>query len=168
MTEMMVAMAIGSIIMAGILTSYIMTSRQFRAISNYWEIHTRGRYAIDRFSSDIRGVSAISSINSAGPLIVKIPVTFSYTGMVTSNKTVSYTFNNGALRRFDSSTGSTSMLATNIYQLNITMYDRIGNVTTLPANAKGIQLELHLRKYTAGQAQTEDYLSARLNMRNKP
>ena len=163
----MVALAVGTIVMAGILSSYIMTSREFRALSNYWEIHTDGRYAIDRFSADMRGVSGINSFAPSGPVVVTIPVYFSSLGTVVSNKTVTYAVSGGALRRTDSGTGSSNVLATNILSATFRLYDRVGTNTTILANAKGISLELFLRKYTAGKAQTEDYLSARLDMRNK-
>lgn len=165
MVEVMVASAIGTFILAGVLAAYIMSAKSFRAIANYWEIHSEGRYAIERFASDMRGVTSITSFSSNGTLVVKIPISAYYT-TTSSNKTVTYTYSNSALRRTDSSTGKTSMLATNIYQLQFRLYDRIGSNTTVLSVAKGIQLEMFLRKYTAGQAQTEDYLSARLTMRN--
>jgi SMC interacting uncharacterized protein involved in chromosome segregation len=95
-------------------------------------------------------------------------VAFSGTGLSTSNKTVTYTYTGGALRRTDSSTGATSTLATNVYQLSLALYDKVGNSTTVLSNAKGVRIELFLRKTLARQQQTEDYLSARLTMRNIP
>lgn len=166
--EVLVAAAIGTFILGGVLTTYIMTSKQFRAIANYWEIHTGGRAAIDRFAADMRGVSAITSFNTNGPLVVVIPTNFSVTGQPTTTKTVTYTYTNGELRRTDSVTGKTAVLARDIYSLHFRLYDRLGNPTSVLANAKAVQVELFLRKYVTGQAQTEDYLSARLDMRNKP
>jgi Tfp pilus assembly protein PilW len=160
--------AIGSIIMAGVLSTYIMTAREFRAISNYWEIHVDGRYAIDRFAADMRQVSDVTSFATNGPLVVTIPTGFNSSGVVTSSVSVTYTYSGGALKRTLSTTGSTSVLATNVYNLRFSLFDRVGSNTTVIANSKGISCEIFLRKYTAGQKQTEDYLSARLDMRNKP
>jgi len=167
LVEVMVSAAIGAMILAAVLTSYILTARGFRAISNYWELHSDGRLAIDRFAADMRAVSDITSWSATGPLVVKIPLAFSSTGVATSTKTITYSYSNGALYRTDSSTGATSMLATNIYQLDLQLYDRLGSNTTVLAIAKGIRMELFLRKTLGSQQQTEDYLSARLNMRNK-
>lgn len=164
----MVTSVIGSIILAGILTSYIHTGRAFRAISNYWDIHTQGRYAIERFAVDMRAVSEITSFSSNSSVTVRIPTVFSSSGTPTSTKTVTYTYQNNALWRRDSTDNLNAMLATNVYYLNYRLYDRLGQITHLTGVAKAIQLDLHLRKYTANVAQTEDYLSARLNMRNKP
>jgi Tfp pilus assembly protein PilW len=168
MTEVMVTTVIGSIILAGILTTYIHTGRAFRAISNYWEIHTQGRYAIERFAADMRGVYGINQFVSNSTLQVSIPTVFNAQGSPVTLKTVTYTFNNGALWRRESTDNLNVMLATNIYSLSFRLYDRIGNRTTVVSTSKAIQLDLYLRKYTANQAQTEDYLSARLDMRNKP
>jgi hypothetical protein len=93
---------------------------------------------------------------------------FNSSGTPTSTKTVTYTYQNSALWRRDSTDNLNLMLATNVYYLNFRLYDRLGQITHQTGIAKAIQLDLHLRKYTANVTQTEDYLSARLNMRNKP
>jgi len=168
LVEMMMGTAIGTIIMAAVLTTYIMCVRGFTAISNYWEIHTYGRYSIDRFAGDMRGVSSITSFATNGPLVVVIPTVFDSSGNATSTKTVTYTYTAKALKRTDSTVGIANTIATNVYSLSFKLYDRVGNATTLASDAKAIQLELYLRKNMGSQKQTEDYLSARMDMRNKP
>jgi prepilin-type N-terminal cleavage/methylation domain-containing protein len=168
LTEVMVAGAIGSIILAGVLTSYILCARYFYAISNYWDIHSDGRYAVERFSNDMRAVYSITSFATNGPLTVVIPTSFSLAGVPTATKSVTYTVSGGALRRTDSTVPGTDVIATNTYRVAFRLYDRVGSNTTVLSTAKGIQVELFLRKFTAGRAQTEDYLSARLDMRNTP
>ena len=44
----------------------------------------------------------------------------------------------------------------------------IGTNTTLTSVAKSIAIEIKLRKYTISQIQSEDFIAARLDMRNKP
>ncbi len=167
LVEIMVAMAIGSIIMAAVMTTYIISIRGFRAIANYAEIHGDGRLAIDYFARDMRGVSAIVKFGSSY-LVVTIPTEFSNTGSAIAQKTVIYSISNGTLYRTDSATGTTSALAHNIYHLQFQMYDKVGNPTTLTSHAKGIQVDIKLRKNVQRQFQTEDFLSARLDMRNVP
>jgi hypothetical protein len=168
LVETLVTSVIGTFILTGVLVSYVLCARYFYAISNYWEIHSQGRYAIERFGADMRGVANITSFNSNSLVAVTIPVTFSGTGAVLTSKTVTYIYTNGFLNRIDSSLNETNELARNIYQLQFRLYDRVGNQTSVIASSKAIQLELYLRKFSAGRAQTEDYLSARLDMRNKP
>lgn len=162
----MVGVTIGSMILAALLTTYIMSTRAYLALGNYWQIHSEGRIAIDRFAADMRQVSAVTSFNSNSTLVVTIPTSFSSGGAILTSKTVTYAYSGGALNRTDSSTSKTSQLATNIYSLTFRLYDKVGTNTTVLANAKAVAAELFLRMYTANQAQTEDYLSARLVMRN--
>jgi hypothetical protein len=73
------------------------------------------------------------------------------------------------LYRTESATGDVDMLATNVYNTAVfTLYDRVGNSNSVTTTtAKGIQIELKLRKYVISVIQSEDFLSARLEMRNK-
>ena len=167
MAEMMMGTGIGAIVLTGVLTTYTFSLRGFRAISNYAEIHRGGRKSVDFIARDMRGVSSISSFTPSN-IVVVIPTAFSSTGSVISNKTVTYSVSNGKLYRTDSSTGFTDMLATNIYQLTFTLYDKLGSNTTVLTSAKGIQVQIRLRKYVMSQIQSEDYLSARWDMRNIP
>ena len=165
LVEMMMATAISAIVMTAVVSTYILSLKGFRAIENYAVIHADGRRAIDFFGRDMRAVSAISSFGASN-MTVTIPTAFSTSGSVISNKTVSYSMSKGGLVRADSDLG-TSLLATNIYQLTFSLYDRVGSNTAVLANAKGVQVDIKLRKYVISQIQSEDYLSARLDMRNK-
>jgi Tfp pilus assembly protein PilW len=166
LAEVMIAATIGSFIMAAIVTTYIFSLKGFRAIENYQEIHSDGRLAIDFFSRDMRAAYDITSF-SASNIVVKIPTAFSNQGTVTADKTVTYAVSAGTLRRTDTATGKTSVLANNINQLTFALYDRVGSNTTVLANAKGVQVDIKLRKTVMSQVQTEDYLSGRIEMRNK-
>jgi hypothetical protein len=163
----MMGTAIGALVIAGVLTTYILCLKQFNAISNYAEIHRGGRASVDQLSQDFRAISSISSFASTN-LVAVIPTAFSATGSVISNKIVTYAMRSGALWRTDSSTGKTVMLATNINTLTFSLYNRFGTNTTVLSSAKGIQVDIRLRKTVMSQIQSEDYLSARLDMRNVP
>lgn len=164
---MLIAASIGAFILAAVLSTFIFSVKGFRAIENYATIHADGRLAIDVMARDMRAVSDVTSFTSSSIYTV-IPTAFNSSGNVISNKNVRYWGSGGALYRYDSSTGKTTMLATNILSLTFSLYDRIGSNTTTLSVAKGVQLDMKLRKYVQGQTQTEDYLSARLTMRNKP
>jgi len=166
MVEAMLGLCICGILLAGIVTTYMFSVKGYQAVSNYRLIHASGRKAVDYFAKDIRGVSAINTY-STNSLVVTIPTTFSTSGSITATKTVTYAYSKGALYRTDSSTGFTDMLATNIYSLTYALFDHLGSNTTLISSAKGIQVDIKLRKYVISQIQSEDYLSARLDMRNK-
>jgi Tfp pilus assembly protein PilW len=166
--EVMIAAAIGAMILIGVATTYIMSLRGFVAMANYNQIHGDGRIAVNYFAKDMRAVTNILSYPNASNITVVVPVGFSTSGAVTNSASIAYSTRAGALYRFDSRTGNTDMLATNINQLAFTLYDLTGKLITngVLSTAKGIQVDIHLRKTIGSQAQTEDYLSARFDMRN--
>jgi prepilin-type N-terminal cleavage/methylation domain-containing protein len=166
LVEIMVATAISGMILGAIVVAHTLSLRSFRAIENYQELHSQGRLAIDHFARDMRAAYDISSFTSTA-ITVKVPTTFDNRGNVVSDKTVSYTLSGGALYRNDSSTGNNSMLATNIHSLSFALYDRVGNPTALLSTAKGVQVNMNLRKTVVGVVQSEEFISARLEMRNK-
>lgn len=159
---------ISSVVLAGIYSTYLMSTRGFAAIANYRELHSQGRHVIDVLGRDLRAASQVSSFSSSN-LVIVVPIAFNASGGVISNKTVTYTLVGGALFRTDSATGSTKRMVTNLYnQVLFKLYDKLGSNTTVTAVAKGIQLELKFRKSVVSQIQSEDFLSARLDMRNVP
>ena len=167
LAETLVASAIGALILVGVMTTYIMSVKGFTAISNYRQIHGDGRLAVTYFARDMRGVSSISSFANSSNVTVVIPTAFNSSGTAISNKTVSYTMSGGVLSRYDSSTGYTDQLAANINGLTFTLYNNLGSSNGVTVStAKGIQLDIKLRKTVMSQVQSEDYLSARYDMRN--
>lgn len=167
LAETLVGTAVGALILAGVVTTYIISVRGFSAVSNYNQIHGDGRIAVTYFAKDIRAVSSIASFSNPSNITVTIPTAFNASGVATNTATVTYSTSAGALYRYDSRTGKTDMLATNISQLTFTLFDTANstNGVTL-STAKGIQADIKLRKTIGSRAQTEDYLSARYDMRN--
>ena len=169
LSEVMIASAIGTLMLVGIMTTYVLSVRAYQGINNYAQIHGDGRKAIDRFALDMRSVSSVQSMNNSmsnATLVVTVPTNF--VGSVPLNTTVTYTWSGGAFYRTDSSTGRTSLLATNVYSAAFSLYDKNLSSTNVVAQARCAQVDIKLRKYVANMPQTEDYLSARLAMRNTP
>lgn len=167
LVEVLMASAVGAIVMGGIVTTYIISLRGFRAISNYTEIHADGRYAMDKFARDMRAVNDIASFTASSYIRVTIPTNFTSSGAVSGVKTITYSYSSGSLYRTDSSGGGMVMLTTNILSFALNLFDKAGNTTTVTSSARGIQLDMTLRKRVVSQQQTEDFLTARLIMRNK-
>lgn len=176
LVELKVSTAIGAFILAGALSSYLVSVKGLRAVSNYSEIHRSAREAVNNFAKDMRSVYGITTFSSNSTLSVTIPTNFTSSGSVNGTKTVTYTYTrtisngrtNGWVKRFDSSTGVTSTLATNVYFLEYRLYDHLGTNTTLVNSAKSVSVEMKLNKFVIGAVQTEAYISARMDMRNKP
>lgn len=165
--EVIIATAIGTIIIAGVMTAFIFLTKSFNAFSNYASMHADGRLATDRLSTDLQSAYDISSFNASN-LVLAIPTAFDSKGTVISNKTVSYSTINSAFYRNDSSLGVNELLASNIVQVTFSLFDHAGNTTAVLANAKGVQIDMQLRKSVVGLTESEDYVAARINMRNKP
>jgi type II secretory pathway pseudopilin PulG len=165
--EMLMSLSMAGFVLAGILAAYIFSAKAYQAISNYYEIHQAGRNAIDLFAKDMRSASAVNAC-SASSLTVTVPTTFSGQGTATASKTVSWTYLNGALYRYESDTGGIRMLASNIYSCTFILFDKALRSNVVPSVAKSAQVDVKLRKNVVGQSQSEDYLSARYDLRNKP
>lgn len=162
--EMMFAIGIGSLVLAGVVTSYIFSVKGFSALSNYGEIQADGRRALDWFARDLRNGIAISSAIS-NKVVVALPKTVSSTAIVTATNLVTHEYKTGAWYRTDGA-GVKTMLATNVSRLTFSSYDAAGNVTTQASRVVSVQVDAYLLKRTISKVQSSDFLSARLRMRN--
>jgi type II secretory pathway pseudopilin PulG len=168
--EIMFVGGCAAIVLAAILTGYTYLLRAFAAVQNYSDIHQMAGSTVAVFTKDMREVSGVSSISSNSSIQVTIPTGFAWNGSITGTKTVTYTYTNSALYRTDSAIGGAKLQATNVYNLVFTLYNNSGvalasNTTT---GCKGVQMDLYLRKYVGSNANTEEYRSARVAMRNLP
>ena len=169
LVEALIASSIGALILGAITTTYIISLRGLTSISNYVEIHSDGRTAIDYFARDMRAANNLASFTASSYLRVTVPTNVTNSGSITATKTITYQFNNGGFYRTDYGLGKTSLLATNITSVLFTLYDRAGSTNgVIAATAKGIQIDIKLRKMNGSRTNSEDYLSARLIMRNVP
>lgn len=166
LTEIMFTLAIGSFVMAGVMTSYVFCMRGFRGLSNYGEIQQDGRSALDWFARDLRPGLAVSSCTS-NRLVVLLPATVDANAKVTVTNQVTHLGSGSRWYRSDTvSGGGTRCLADNVTQLSFSMFDAAGNSTTQATAAVSVQVDAVLQKRTRDKNQTSDFLSARLRMRN--
>ena len=49
-TEVTIASFISAVVVGGVLVSFSLTTRHFKAASNYGQIHREGRWSVDNFS----------------------------------------------------------------------------------------------------------------------
>ena len=165
LVEMLFTLAIGTFIIAGVLTSYIFTVKGFYGLSNYNEIQADGRRGLDWFARDLRAGIAVVSCTS-NQLIAVLPTTVGSNGQVTASNQVTHVYQSGAWYRINGTTGQTMLLAKNITQLTFTLYDATGNVTTQVSHAASVQVSAAFKKNVLGNNQTADFLSVQLRMRN--
>jgi Tfp pilus assembly protein PilE len=168
LVELMVVLSCSAIILACVLTSYTFLIRGFAAVTNYTDIHQQASMTVNQFTKDMREVSSVGSFTSSY-LQVTIPTNFTSKGSIMGTKTVTYLYTNSALYRTDSLIGVQKLQATNCYSLTFTIYNKTNLVitTTNALNtAKGVQLDMSLRKYVGSQSNSEEFRSARICMRN--
>ena len=166
LVEMLFTLAIGSFILTGIVTSYVLSLRGFRRLANYNEMQADGRQSLDWFARDIRPGMAVSSCIS-NRVVVLLPSAVDNSGVVTSTNIVTHTIQNGAWYRTDGA-GIAKRLGTNVTSLVFSLYDQAGNVTTQVSQAVSVQVDAFLTKTVQDKNQTSDFLSARYRMRNTP
>src|SRR5579862_4527543 len=114
LVEVLVGTAIATFILVGVLTTYIISMRSLAAITNYDKLHMDGRLAVEYFAKDIRAVTNIVSYPNVSNITVIVPTGFGNTGAVTNSATVTYSTSAGGFYRYDSRTGKTDLIATNI------------------------------------------------------
>lgn len=166
LAEMLFAAAIGTFIMTGVLTTYVLCMRGFRSLSNYNEMQRDGRMALDWFARDIRAGLAISSVTS-NSVVVLVPSTVSSNGVVTATNIVTHTITGGVWQR-TTSAGASRPLAANVSSLTFSAYDTYGNATATAKLAAIIQVDALLTKNVQSRRQSSDFVSARYRLRNMP
>jgi len=167
LVELMMAAAIATFILAAVLSSYICMLRGFTALANYAQIHQQAGIAVEKFAKDMREVNNVASFTSSY-LKVSIPTNFTATGTISGTNIITWSYTNQALRRTESITGLTRTLATNVTSLTLSLYDKNGSNTATLSSAKGVQIDIHLRKDVQSRTVSEDFRSARFDLRNVP
>ena len=64
LVEMMVGIALGSLLLLGVASMYLFSLRSFTSMSNYTELNARNRYASDIVTRDIRSAAGVTSATS--------------------------------------------------------------------------------------------------------
>ena len=166
--EVMVAMAIGMVIMAAVLGSYITSWKGFTELGQMQLAHSDARYANQIFSREIRQVNAVSSF-SATDITVSIPLTFSSNGTVDTTKIVRFYLDGCELVWDDGGTLNKLIESNNcsrrsVSSLTFTLYDAAGAETVVLANAKSIKMDLTL-DYSNQNPPRTDTSSSKIKLR---
>lgn len=170
--EIMIGASLGSIVLAGVLSSFIMMARSGALLQNYSDMTTQGRRALEEFSQDIRMASDITW-NSSSSVTLTIPENYTSYG-----NQVTYAYESGTsgttARAFfrrpgdAASTASATVLVKNVIACTFYRFDRLDNAATTDSSTKRLELSLRMRTGGTGSATaTENTVSASYLMRNK-
>src|SRR5580765_4874243 len=73
LVEMMVAVAVGCLLLAALATLYVFSMKSFGAMANYSDLNQKSRYASDIISRDIRSALKVMSTTTATQLVLNEP-----------------------------------------------------------------------------------------------
>jgi prepilin-type N-terminal cleavage/methylation domain-containing protein len=115
LVEMMVAVAVGCLLLAALATLYVFSMRSFAAMANYSDLNNKSRYASDLISRDIR--SCLKVVNAtATQLVLNEP------DDTTGNTT--YSFDDVAATLSRTKNGETKVLLNGVESLSFALYQR--------------------------------------------
>ncbi len=160
--ETMVAMGIGSIIIAVVASLSLYSARSFAALTNYADLDRQSRNTLDSMSWKIRNAASLTTYNTNYLLFSYLGGTLSYTYSST-NKTLTENLN-----------GTTKVLLKDCNSLTFTIYQRTtvsGTFdqysTTNASLAKAVQVSWQCSRSILGSLiNSESVQSAKVIMRN--
>ncbi len=160
LVELLIAVAIGGIVLAGAATSINLMARSSVGIGNYSDMSGSCRRALDIFASDVRMANNVS---------VSTSTTFTFTAYDASNSivTVSYAFDDGADQLTRTYDGSSKVLLEDVDRFALSYFDLTRGATTNALSVKEVQIEAILLKKALSINNTDEIISARFMLRNR-
>ena len=111
LTEVLLAMAVGSVIMSALLSFSVYAARSFAAMTNYIDLEQKSQSALDRMTREVRQTQYLQSYGTT--LFNNQTITNSVTFVDTDGLMLTYAFNNNALYR----------IKNNVYTMMLTNCD---------------------------------------------
>jgi len=174
LVELMVAAALGALVLAGVLTTNLQLVRSGTRVTQYAEMSTQVRRGLEQFEGDVKSAVTLTW-NGASDITLTVPSQAGTTSQVTyawTNATQSFFLVPGA------SSAATAgriylvrgipLLADGSAGLTFARYDRDGNVATTDLTTKKVQVSLNVVRSTANTSGTDTAVSAIFVLRNKP
>jgi Tfp pilus assembly protein PilW len=161
---MMVAVAVGSLVLLGAISVYIFSITSFATMANYKDLNQKSRYASDLITRDIRG-GTVSSSTTATQLVLDEP---------DGTTTYSYDATSGTLIRLKN--GESKILLSGIDSLSFALYQRpTPSLTyeqfataTAPANAKLVAFQWSCsRRLVGSRSESQSVEAALVDIRNQ-
>lgn len=174
LSEVMIAATIGSLVLVGVLSSFLMITRSSQRLYFYNGMEMESRRTLEEFAQDVR-MASDSVYNSAGSVTLTVPdnyatnshqATYAF-GTVTIN---GVTYANCFFRRpgNSSSTAVPTLLIQNVTDCLFRRFDVLGNTTALDSATKRIELSLRVSNTRSTLvAATDNIVSATYLLRNK-
>jgi prepilin-type N-terminal cleavage/methylation domain-containing protein len=172
LVEIIIGSTIGSFVLAGVLSAFLLLARSGTRLYRYNGLTTDTRRAFEYFAEDARMASGVI-LNGSQSITLTVPdnysghgnqVTFAYDSSNTGPTAGSFFRRPGN----STSTADALVLARNVQTGSYSCYDRLGAATTTHSEIKRVKLLLRLRSSAPSMADTtENAVSATYVLRNK-
>lgn len=154
--EVMVAMTIGTFMLASAYATIMSLAKGSQSVINFTEMNTQTRHALEVFGRDSRMAEDVKLSQSARTVLVVDGDEVEYQ-FVSAAKIMTRTVNGG----------TPDVLLFDVDELLFNYYTLRHGVTSSPLEVKHIQLEAKLERRVLNIANTNYIISARFMMRNK-
>lgn len=173
LVEVMIAASLGSMVLAGVLSTFLMLARSGASAVNYTTMDIQVRRALQEFGQDIRMASNIAW-NSSSSITLTVPNNYT----TTSNQ-VTYSWDNTSAsspsyrcfyRVPGNSTATTpkTIFVRNVTSLVYSRYNRTNAPATTEASTKRVQIAMTVTATTQTVvAATDQMVAASFILRNK-
>lgn len=168
LVEVLIGSTIGTMVLAGVLATFLMMGRSGANIANYSVMEAQARRALEELSQDIRMGEWVTWTSSQS-ITVKVPHEYSSLTATIIYDNVTYSYNS-TTKTFNRTVGTnTTILARNVASCAFERFDRLNNATASANSTKRIKLTLVCRTQSqTAAAATNTILSAAYILRNKP
>lgn len=167
LVEIMIGASLGSMVLAGVLSTYLMLLRSGVSASNYSVMEAQTRRAFEKMGSDAR---MANNLSSSGTTSITLTVPNNYTS---NSNQVTYAYDSANQWFYlvpgdGSSMTGRQVLIRYVTGLTFYRYDSTGNPAATDSDAKHIQASINVRRSGARVVDaSETILSAAFTMRNK-
>ena len=159
LVEMMLAIAVGTLILAVIATASMTSSLWFASLANYVDMDAKSRNALDQMSLKIRQAGALTEFS---------PTRLKFVSPSQTNSFLVYDWDaaSGSLMEWSTSDSTTNTLLTGCNQLSFSLYNASLAPTTNFSQCKGLSVNWKCSRTTVGRTTTEDMQQALIVLRN--
>jgi len=161
LVELMVAIAVGSVILGVTVIASMTTALWFAALVNYVDMDAKSRNALDQMSLKIRQAGALTEFS---------PTHLKFTALGQTNSFLVYDWDaaTGSLTEWKTGDTTTNTLLTDCDQLAFSLYNSSLTATTNLSQSKGLSVNWKCSRTIRGRkSTTEDMQQAVIVMRNK-
>lgn len=160
--EMMVAVAIGSLILIVMATLFMSSARSFAAVSNYVNMDSTSRNALDQITLEIRQAGALTEFSPTHLKFATAP------GQTNSFLVYDWDSGTGLLTEWKTGESVTNTLLTGCDQLAFSLYNSSFAPTTNLSQGKGLSVNWQCSRTVLGKkSTTENVQQALIVIRNK-